>query len=70
LVQYVDIGLFVRNLGLDGFGNLIAATGASGDFAIGEQEFAGIQANFAACPVDGVANAIGEVDVAGFGGAE
>jgi hypothetical protein len=58
VVHHVDIGLFVRNLGLDGIGDLVPATGAGGDFAIGKQEFAGMEANFAARPVDGVTDTV------------
>jgi hypothetical protein len=39
LVQNILVRLFVGNLGLGLIRNLIAATGARGDFAIGQQQF-------------------------------
>ena len=42
--------------------------GSRRDFAIGQQQLADVQADSFAGPEDGVANAIGKINFAGFGG--
>jgi len=68
-VENIFVGFLVGNFGLGGIGNLVATTGARRDVAVGEQQFAEVQANFFARPEDGVTNAIRKINFAGFGGA-
>jgi len=69
LVENIFGRLFFGNFGLGGVGNLVAATGARRDFAVGQQQFTKVQTNSSARPEDGVANAIRKINFAGFSGA-
>src|SRR5271155_759117 len=69
LVQNILSRLFLRNLRLSRIGNLVTASCPRRDISVGEEQFAGVQAELFARPEDGVANAIGKVDFTGLGGA-
>ena len=66
LIEYVRCRLFIGNLRLRGFRQLIAATGSGSDGAVGEEEFGREQLDFAAGPENVVADAVGKINFASF----
>ena len=69
LIEHSLVRLLVRHGRLGHVGNLIAATGSRRDLAVGQQQFAGMQAYPFARPINCVANPIGKINLARFGGA-
>src|SRR6266576_6518478 len=70
LIEDFRRGLVVGNLWLGCFRNLITATGAGRDVAIGEQQFRFEQADSFARPKNADADAVRKIDIAGFVGSD